>query len=239
MPGFRVRSRRTSHTVQPVLTRLGPSVVLVVLATVTTSPAYADQWRSSDHHRDVVSYRHDPDPAPCGTTTVKHHRKDKATDITALAVRHPDARVVIVVRFRDLRRQSEQVTSIALRTDRKTYELDIDRGHEGRTVVFLSAWRPPEHVGECGAYTTDALGIPCDGMEGTISPTLDRVTARVPRRCVGTPRWVRAGVNTSRTLSSGTRYDHWEAPGATLVDYLGWLGPRVRHSAPVDAAVGS
>jgi hypothetical protein len=212
-----------------VISRLVLGLVTSVVVVVAAGPAYADEWRAPDPRHDVVRYQHDPHPAPCGTTTVQHLRKDASTDITGLVVSHLSAEVRVIVHFRDLG-QRRQFTEIPLRTDGKTYTLDVDRWRRGGAArSSLTTWRPPKHVSTCGAYGQLSVDEPCDGLVGLISAAHDRIVAHIPRGCLGNPRWVRAGASTARPHHGGTRYDDWHKSDATLVKYLGYLGPRVHH----------
>lgn len=204
------------------------AVLALLLVAGAAGPALAESWHASEPRRDVRWYSIDPDPAPCGTVTTHVARRDRTTDITGLSVHHDRTVVRVAVRFRDLAARGRQWTEFTLKTDAGFYLVDISRRRsEGSTHADVSAFEPPDHADECGSYSFGALSAGCPGFDAVIDAELDRITTRIPRDCLGSPRWVRAAATTRRPRNDHS--DSWQPAGVKVVEFVGALGPRVRR----------
>lgn len=201
-------------------------------------PASAATWSSGEPRRDVTTWSLQPEPAPCGTYAEERDPTDASTDIVRLAVQHTRSTLRVVVGFRDLDATSEHSTEIFLRSSAGDYELTIDRSR-GERKPFSDLTEMPDYdalqddANECGVFSFGSTPERCRGLRVEVEPARDRVVARVPRSCLGRPRWVRVGASASTWLGHGTEVaassDRWQPVGvkdSTRID--GPYGPRVR-----------
>lgn len=202
-------------------------------------PAGAGEWADRDARGDVTTDLHSPEPPPCGTWTEQVLADDEHTDITRVRVRHTRRELRVAVRFRDLRARGHHDTVVSLRTPRRDLMLEVSR-HPGSARAHVALTSMPDLDAlademldeECGIVGFVSSEQRCAGIRGHLDHVRDRVVAAVPRRCLGTPRWVRARVS---AYSSGPadgaplRADRWEPRDATAPNWAGGhLGPKVR-----------
>ncbi len=87
-------------------------------------------------------------------------------------------------------------------------------------------------MSECGTYSSISLGLPCDHLTVDRSPARDLLTVVVPRGCLDSPRWVRAGASVYRQIGQRARSDFWGTPvrqDDTGV-YEAAKSPRIRYT---------
>ena len=138
-------------------------------------------------HRDPTG---DVARSPVGSNLYAPDPAQAAGDIVATRVVHARLAIWIQIRFRELAdRGNGNFHLIGIRTPwrSRTIELDALPGHwEGTSSM------------------TDAQGrvVAC-AVTHRISYDLNRVMLRVPRSCLGTPRWVRVGI---RSTVAGTTF---------------------------------
>jgi hypothetical protein len=213
---------------------LAPVALVTALVLGLPLPAHAERWSSADPGGDVVGRSHDPDPQPCGTTTERALPRERAHDLTRLAVVHARDAVQVTAHLRDLRNRELRAT-FGLRTSNGRWALFVSRYQGGpwphlRTSATLA--RAPKRLsgeGECGRAFV-VLGSKCAGMTTTVSAAADLVSVLIPRACLHRPRWLRVSVGVfgvSRAHPEVTTVDHWGPPGPHG-GFLAPYGPRVR-----------
>ncbi len=181
--------------------------VVVIIAGVTAllltpTLASAESWSDGDRRGDVVGTHFEPGPEPCGTTTLIDASANTTNDIRRLSVVHRGRFVQAKVRFEDLKKKGGHVTSVILRTDRNDYEATVIR-YRSRVDVSVTKVRPlppPPDGQEC--YSIIRGSAPCYAVSGGLNVQRDVVRIRVPRSCLGTPAWIKAG---ARSYSLGGR----------------------------------
>ncbi len=164
---------------------------LAVLAAVaSTAPAGAARLLTPDAVGDAWSRGSD------GVFTEAGSRSN--TDVVASAVRHTDRRVNASVRYDDLVRNGDRVVTPVrvLASNGTTYLLRVtaeagDRDGTGRLLRYTGK----------GAQT---VGVPCEGLQHSVSYAEDLVAVSVPRSCLGGPAWVRYGGTVRAVDPDGT-----------------------------------
>jgi hypothetical protein len=197
--------------------------------------AYADAWSGLEPAGDVHGFTFDPEPPPCGTSTDWNATANTTNDITKLVVNHTAERVVLTLRFRDLRRRGAHMTQFAIRTDERGYLLNVDRWKTGAKTESFLAHEPsipePDPEAECGGIVILMEDRYCPRLTGQIAPDIDVVKVSIPRRCLSTPRWVQVGAHNYRFEEDGRSfYDRWAPAGSDETSFFGPYGPRVRPS---------
>lgn len=130
--------------------------------------AQADVARHADRRHDVQQYdaRGGRAPAP----------RVANPDITRIVVRHGEHRVTIRMTARQVTRTT--LAGVAdIRTPHHRYEL-LAMFDKDAAILYRSE---------------DRAVVRCDGITTTRRTGRDVLVMSVPRRCVGSPRWVRAG----------------------------------------------
>lgn len=213
-------------------------VTAFALVLLAPSAARADGWGSGDPSGDVDGFRYEPEPAPCGTITDLDASSETNEDITRVAVRHTRRVVVVTAHFRDLTSEAEQLFTVNVRTPGGGYVLDLDRPEPATgawsTEVGLSTepiYPDPDDVGECGFFGVVSTGIRCR-LGHDIGFATDTIRFRVPRTCLGNPRWVRVAAEADHFVNAVDSYDiysdEWDNHGVELSYWLPPFGPRVR-----------
>ena len=213
------------------------AALLAAAAVVLGVPAaaQAERWSGTDARRDVIDLTWDPQPEPCGTVTTRARPRDATDDITGLSVLHAHDVVRVTVHLRDLR-PGERFVDVALRTPRRSYLVEVAR-YRGFPWPALSTSTGlsvlPRHLpeaGECGTVIIGSDGGACAFPRTVFSAARILVSVDVPRRCLGTPRWVRAGATVQGSYQGVAGIDRW---GSTDLrgGFMGPLGPRVRSGA--------
>lgn len=149
------------------------AVVAVSLAGPLAGQAFAERYDASDAKRDVVSIDI--------TTEAQTPVPDNATaDVVKVRVNHARGAVRFRVKLRDLAGPALTGVVADLKTNKRRYSLSFFRSG-GRTTLELT-----NPSGE------DA--IKCRGKKRSSNLDTDVVKFSVPRSCLDSPRWVRAGV---------------------------------------------
>jgi hypothetical protein len=150
----------------------------VALTVAGMSPASAADWAHEDAVGDVESYTYNfkkdtetgPDAEPANTDT----------DITRFRANHKVRRVVLETTLRDITADSGAMV-YQIRTGTRVYEavqrLGTDRG-------MAPAFR---------LYRISGKRVRCSGVERSVDRTTEQAVVRIPRSCLGHPRWVRVG----------------------------------------------
>lgn len=210
-----------------MLRRLGLLVTAALL--VAPVPSYADSWSAADPAGDSTTYAYSPEPEPCGTVT------EKATpegDIRRLSVRHTRDRVVLTLHVTGLTKAFRTAASFEVVTPGREWTVDVSRYRQKTEVSY---YRTPQidadDVDECGAYYYGVSPSTCEGATALIDVAGDRIRASIPRRCLGTPRWVRAGGQVHGGRGADSFGDLW-LPGDFDGDYLRPLVGRKVFAGP-------
>lgn len=210
----------------------------LVAALLAPTAAVADSWRVTDPRGDVAGWHYDPEPEPCGTSTVVDASDQGNVDITGLGVRHTRRAVVLTTRFRELDPDQGQMVDLAIRSSTGGWELDLyrDAPGDGGWQTYSSLNREPKYPDPDDLEECEGFGIvidvtPC-GIGRDVDFAKDLVRLSVPRSCLGNPRWVRVGVGTYDFIDDGggsfTYFsDEWDG-GTVVSPWLPPIGPRVR-----------
>jgi len=202
---------------------------------LSATSASADRWWAGDKAGDVDQWSFSYEPPPCGTFNEVTVPRDASTDIVGLSVRHEGDTVEVRAHFRDLTGWGDRFVDFELETDRGAYTVSITRDPKTHPHAFdlYDASNPPSEPNDCGFYSTIMSGVSCLGMTMSRSTEHDVVSVVVPRSCLRSPRWVKAGVHGQREVNGRSRSDTWRTPDLEAerpTALLGPLGPRVRHS---------
>ena len=200
---------------------------------LSATSASADRWWGADRTSDVEHWSLSSEPPPCGTVERDTAPRDASTDIVGLSVRHEGETVEVRVQFRNLTGWGRRWLDFSLLTDRRAYAIHLVRDPAEYTgAPVLWAAHPPSDLDGCG-YSILLTGVSCPELSMSRSSRRDFVSVVVPRQCLRTPRWVRAGVRNQRSAHGQLHNDAWrtdvtDEPPTTPV--LDTLGRRVRHS---------
>lgn len=217
---------------------------LTVVAVALPVTANAERSVVQDPKRDVTGTQYVPDPPPCGSSVDVDASANTNQDITSLRVRHSRTYIALRARFRDLDVGLEQMTTFHLASEKSAWMLSIYRlqKRDGtfRMLTFLGKTpKEPDELGpdECG-YMIGIMGISCR-TSPQVDHDADVVSATIPRRCLGNPRWVRAGVETygaARSEEDVATYffDQWGSEEDRHSLIVSPLGDRVRAPRGAD-----
>jgi hypothetical protein len=208
-----------------VLRRAALLALAPVLAlSVSVAPAQAASWSGYDPSGDARALTFDPEPAPCGTST---DEPSTTGDIRRLGVSHRAHRIRITVRVNALNELRRTYIVLPLRTPVRDLEVDVDLRPSGRVRASLSTateYGEPSEPDECGNFyiAGGSVGVGCRGIAATTDTGGDRIVVDVPRSCLGSPRWVRAGAEVQGDDTEGgvTFIDRWEPEGTGDGDFL-------------------
>lgn len=180
------------------------------------SPASAARWSHEDAVGDVVSYSFSehggtesgPDPAPANTNT----------DISRFSASHSPRVVVLRANLRDITAASGLMI-YEVRTGTRGYQVAQRLGTNKDMPAF-------------GLYRLNGQRVRCSGARRSVDRTTEEALVSIPRRCLGRPRWVRAGAgafNFTETRTKATfRMDDALKDGDGDIEHLR-LSPRIRR----------
>lgn len=179
---------------------LGTTVAAAVLA---PTAAQAKTYTSTDTANDVVAVT-----MPAGTTTPAADRTEG--DIVSSRVRHGSRVVALTMRFQELTAGQTALHWYGIRTGKMTRVviMESDAGHlNGRARMFKPNGKPVTcRIGHAVDYTANTA------------------TVRVPRSCLGKPKWVRVAMQEASPLGDQQAYvDDSRSNGG----FLPVFGPRV------------
>jgi hypothetical protein len=181
---------------------LGVTVAAAVLA---PTAAEAKSYTSTDTANDVVDVT-----MPAGSTTPAPDRAEG--DILATRVVHKARVVVLTMRFQQLTRGQTALHWYGIRTGKITRVaiMQSDAGHPGGVVRLF---KPNGNKVSCR-------------VGHVMDYTAKTATVKVPRSCLGRPRWVKVAMQEATPVSSSQIYvDDSRSKGGFLPVY----GPRVRR----------
>lgn len=188
-----------------MLRRLGVLVTAALL--LAPVPSYADSWSAADPVGDATTYEFSPEPEPCGTVTQKATPEG---DIRRLSVRHTRDRIVLTLQVTGLTKAFRTAAVFDVLTPDREWNIDVDRYHQKTEVSYYEARQfDADDVGECGYYAYGVAPRSCRGATAAIEVAGDRITASVPRRCLGNPRWVQVGAQVYGGRGARSFSDLW------------------------------
>ena len=210
-----------SHTATPrrlTHTLLAPAVgsALALGLATTAVPAYAEGKTTHDATGDIYKFNeHDFDntdlvPAP-------RHRKG---DTLKLRVAHTERVVRFKLSVSELE-ESKRVDTFA------TFAMKTNTGKRANLEVLIFGDGVPDEP----YFYVDGAGVrrdKCPGARIAVNYDADTVVARVPRKCLNYPKWVKGGAGLGSLTRTTTYVDDVNIDGAPGQELK--LGPRVRTS---------
>ncbi len=148
-------------------------IAALCLSVYAAPPAYADRDVESDPARDLVRFTRNDSQVPAAGT--------RDMDVRRTVVNHTKRRVIITLRIADLKASASHYSLSSIRTDELTYGVEYYRlfGADAPSTFFL---------------TTEAHErVRCVNRSKRFNAARDTLALRIPRRCLGNPRWVRVG----------------------------------------------
>lgn len=188
------------------------------LTLVPATSANAEVRRSLDPAGDVVAVSVDAGPNLEHVATRLPERRHG--DIVSLRAAHAARNVFVGLRFRNIRTDENLSHEVVVRTPEARYSFSFT--NHGRRVFdrfFLNE--------------TTGNAFRCGGFAADVAPGEHRLRVAVPRGCLGVPRWVRVGAETtSRNVNGHFHYDDALRRGEDDPDWhFGGpaLGPRLHR----------
>lgn len=183
------------------------AVLAATVAAAVLAPTAADAkaYSSTDTSGDVVVVT-----MPGGSTAPAPDRTEG--DIVATRVQHKARVVILTMRFRELTRGQTALHWFGIKTGKMTriVLMPADASHPGGAARMFKPNNKAVrcHVGHAIDYTTNTA------------------TVRVPRACLGKPRWVKVAMQEAAPAGDNQAYvDDSHSNGGFLPVY----GPRVRR----------
>ena len=196
------------------------------LLALSSGSAGAEVWRGADPRGDTNATTYSPEPEPCGTLT---NAATNHGDLTRLVVDHGRRALRLRLAVDGLRGLSDLSVGFRVRTAVRDYSIDVDRYGRRWHVSVTKPPEVPDDAGECGFYSYLTYERECHGADVSISRGRGLFDLRLPRACVGEPRWVRVGASLYGELPSGAwARDTWAPDGDEQGDDFALAyGPRV------------
>lgn len=168
------------------------------------SPASAEKHEAPDGIGDTVVYG-EPDDT-----------KTDSADVVKSVVNHSARKMNITVWTVDLRPGLARAGVYAMiRTDGRTYELALrGRDRSGSEFELSTNLRGREVI--------------CPGKKKTVSAGRDFIRLSVPRKCLGSPRWIKVGLGATRYNEPDYLTDDALRPGLRQDGYP-TFGPRLKR----------
>lgn len=189
------------------------------LALLPAQGAFGESFSRSDPVGDVVSVAIDAGPNLEHIATLRPGRAHG--DIVSMRALHGDRRVIVGVRFRNIKPTGPMSDTLVFKTDRSRFSVQID--HTGRRVQSAFVYNESADT-----------EVRCPDLKVHVGVLTDRLGVSVPRGCLHRPRWVRVGGETSTFAGSGD-FDYDDAmrrghddPDWTFVGPA--LGPRLHRA---------
>jgi hypothetical protein len=188
--------------------------ILAVIAPATA--AHAGAITIDDETSDVWEILYDEETQD--ETLVEAGSVDNV-DVDSTRVRHLTNRIVLTTTYTDLTKQDIILGAIGdLRFDDAPavgFYLDTYQDWSGETVLFKSRNGAP---------------IDCGGFDHAIDYAANTVEFSIPRKCVGSPRWVEARyVGTANQEDEEVGYRNWRDNALTSGSGTGGWSERVRR----------
>jgi hypothetical protein len=188
------------------LVRSAVLVATAVAAVLAPTAAQAKTYTSTDAANDVVVVT-----LPSGSTSPAADRAEG--DIVSSVVKHKSRAVILSMHFQELTPGQTALHWYGIKTGKMT-----------RIVLFQTDAAHPS--GQAALFNPKAKRVRCR-VGYSVDYTANTASVKVPRSCLGKPRWVRVAMQEGS--ASGT-------PGQSYVDdsrntggFLPAYGPRVRR----------
>lgn len=152
------------------------TTALTLLATAGT--AHAGSWSHHDARGDVFRSSMSDDAVATADPA------DRTADITRFSVRHSARKVTLTLSLRDLR-GGDSILMSRLVTPTNEYEVSILRSADLRAFGIVDTAAQSEE-------------LKCRGKRSSYDTRRDRIRITIPRTCLGSPTWVRAGAGYAR-----------------------------------------
>jgi len=165
------------HVWRLLLVLLVSSAVMVTLV----PSASADRVIRADAREDVAAFVADSDE-PIN----KPGQLDP--DVVRTLLAHRAQAVVIRLRFRDLTPHKQRWLMTVVKTPRDDFSITIRWRRNGSSVVAIEHDSPDAGV--------------CPNMVRRVNVARNVILVRIPRACLGSPRWVRVGMHIQRFVPS-------------------------------------
>lgn len=194
------------------------AALAAALPLALTVPAHADVLRGPEPVGDEIVWQVDAGDPVCGEPTPVPG-PDAATghDVTGLSVRHKPHLVSVTVRYAGA--ADARSVDLHLRTPGRRWFVDVTPGGDepaAELMPEITYSQVPVDVDDDGTPDCQAWygGIgyaPCPTPLGArVSDDGRALTVLVPRRCLGEPRWVRAGGGSFGRVDDLAVVDHWD-----------------------------
>lgn len=194
-------------------TALALTVASAVISVASSPSAHAAALRIQDARGDMFR---DDAARPGGE--LRPAPRQRRGDIRATTIRHNHRRVVVRVKLAALRRRGDgSALSMRLRTDERRWRavrLTVGRGQE-------NGWRGTVYVARRNGRPVD-----CPTAHDVSYPR-NVMVVRIPRSCLGAPRWVQATV-ISMYASRGATTFFYDNAHHDRANFATWSG-RVRR----------
>lgn len=201
-----MRLRRTA-----AVTALTVAALIASTLPALSAPATAQTRTVQDPSNDVVIL--DPDSPHVGSQHPDPLRTNG--DLTSMTLRHGVHRVRLRLNYTALTLEPDSIQfhGVRLRTGHRNYE--------------VSLFADPEHPQGQRLFRRGNRILRCHGITSSIDYTDATVRFSVPRRCLGSPQWVRAGAGAGVLTGNQMYADDVSLDGRVRDDLF--LGPRVRR----------
>jgi hypothetical protein len=151
------------------------ALTLIATPVVATGSAHAASWSHKDARGDVMRV------SLAEVGEVEKDPSDKATDITRISVNHSRGKVTVTLKVRDVQGGDTVLTSRIVTPD-GDYLVNLMRS-PGMRMFSISNL----------AVDEDEFSVKCRGKKATFDSRRDRIRVAIPRTCLQSPAWVRAG----------------------------------------------
>ena len=156
------------------------ALTLIATPVVAAGSAHAASWSHKDARGDVMRMSIADDGA------VVKDPSDKATDITRISVNHGPGKVTVTLKVRDVQGGDTALVG-RLVTPEGDYLVTVMRSPDLRMFSIANL-----------AGDEDDYAVPCRGKKVSFDTRRDRIRLTIPRTCLESPAWVRAGAALTR-----------------------------------------
>lgn len=194
-----------------VLTRAAIALTIAACGTAgLASTAYAEKVVHYDANGDVVSRTWDDE---AGTSVTTPAPEETDGDILRTVVDHRLRKVVLTVKYAELRRVDPVMHFVALTTN-ESFE---------RLVIVIPTTENPQ--GQVKFTNGGGSNLRCVDLERHIDYTANTLRLEIPRTCLSAPRWVRAGFGGVRDHEANGESIETFVDDANRVGTLGTVHP--------------
>lgn len=156
------------------------ALTLVVTPVVAAGSAHAGSWSHKDAKGDVMRM------SLSEIGEVEKDPSDKATDITRISVNHGRGKVTVTLKVRDVKGGDTALVGRLVTPD-GDYLVTVMRSPDLRMFSIANL-----------AGDEDAFAVRCRGKKVSFDTRRDRIRLTIPRTCLESPAWLRAGAALTR-----------------------------------------